>query len=103
MPQGPCCEWESLNTSSVPPPAWFWDTALRGQNRREGESRAWGETVARWGKVCVRSGSLRPQRRQPEMRLQRHWGWQVSKASGAGRVGSHGVAEIGGLWVLVQG
>ena len=39
-----CCEWESLNTFSVPPPAWSWDAALRGQSRREGESRAWDET-----------------------------------------------------------
>lgn len=41
--------------------------------------------------------------RQPEVGVQRHWGWKVSKASGAGCVGSHGVAEIGGLWVPMQG
>lgn len=37
------------------------------------------------------------------MHGQRHWGWQVSRNSGAGCMGSHGMAEIGGLWVPMQG
>lgn len=47
-PRIPAVTRESLNTFSVPRPACFSDTALRGQSRREGESRLWGEA----GRVC---------------------------------------------------
>lgn len=54
------------------------------------------------GQGLCEISSLRP-RETAEKHVQRHQGWQVSKASGAGGMGSHGAVEIEGLQVPMQG